>query len=172
MPKPKPVDTPSKTKVKVRAATRKDIPKMVELNHAAYPLMAAENIVWAESHLLSHLETFPEGQLVATIRGKIIGAAASLIVDLGKNPLRHHTWAGITDSGYFSNHDWNGDTLYGADVYVHPEARGLGAGQALYEARPVACVVSTTCAAFWPEAVSGITSITPMKCLPRSMSKR
>lgn len=136
--------TPSSPKsgpinVKVRAATRKDIKKLVQLNHAAYPDMAKENIVWAESHLLAHLEMFPEGQLVAVHKGRIVGAAASLIVDLGKDPLRDHTWAGITDSGYFSNHDARGDTLYGADVYVHPEARGLGVGHALYEARRQLC---------------------------------
>lgn len=45
---------------------------------------------------------------------------------MGSDPLRHHTWSGITDSGYFTNHDVRGDTLYGADVYVHPEARGKG----------------------------------------------
>lgn len=48
---------------------------------------------------------------------KIVGAVASLIVNLGSEPLRHHTSAGITDSGYFASHDPQGDTLYGADVY-------------------------------------------------------
>jgi len=128
-----------KTGVRVRAATLKDVPGLVELNRVSYPQMAEDNIVWARGHLISHLEVFPEGQLVAEENGKLLGAAASLIVDLGKNPLRPHTWAGITDGGYFTNHDWSGDTLYGADVYVHPEARGKGVGAALYEARRELC---------------------------------
>ena len=123
----------------MREATRADVPALLELNRAAYPLLAEENVVWGESHLLSHLRVFPQGQLVAEIRGRIVGAAASLIVSMGSDPLRLHTWSGITDSGYFTNHEARGDTLYGADVYVHPDARGQGVGAALYEARRELC---------------------------------
>lgn len=128
-----------KVPIKVREATRGDVPALIELNKAAYPVMAGENIVWGETHLLSHQRVFPQGQLVAEASGKIVGAASTLIVDLGREPLRFHTWSGITDSGYFSNHDPLADTLYGADVYVHPDARGLGVGAALYEARRQLC---------------------------------
>lgn len=120
----------------IRLATPEDVPTLMALNRAAYPTLAEENIVWGATHLQSHQRVFPEGQFVAEIDGKAVGAASSLIVHLGSEPLRHHTWAGITDSGYFSNHDPKGDTLYGADVYVHPDARGLGVGAALYEAPP------------------------------------
>ncbi|NJN71079.1 MAG: GNAT family N-acetyltransferase [Nitrospira sp.] len=58
---------------------------------------------------------------------------------MGPDALRHHTWMGITDSGYFLNHDPGGDALYGADVYVHPDTRGKGIGHALYEARRALC---------------------------------
>ncbi len=125
--------------VRVREGTRQDIPALMELNRAAYPGLAGENVVWGETHLRSHLRVFPQGQLVAEARGKIVGAVSSLIVNLGSEPLRHHTWAGITDSGYFTSHDPQGDTLYGADVYVHPDARGLGVGHALYAARRALC---------------------------------
>jgi len=125
--------------VRVREATRKDIRALVELNRAAYPVLAGENVVWGETHLLSHLRVFPQGQLLAEAKGRIVGAAASLIVNLGSDPMRSHTWSGITDSGYFTSHDPQGDTLYGADVYVHPDARGLGIGHALYEARRDLC---------------------------------
>ncbi|MCF7762718.1 MAG: bifunctional GNAT family N-acetyltransferase/carbon-nitrogen hydrolase family protein [Verrucomicrobia bacterium] len=128
-----------KRKVRVREATSKDVPAMVALNRAAYPLLAEDNVVWGESHLTSHQRLFPSGQLVAEIRGRIVGAAASLVVHLGSEPLRYHTWAGITDSGYFTNHDLKGDTLYGADVYVHPDFRGHGVGAALYQARRDLC---------------------------------
>lgn len=129
----------SKPAIKIREATSEDVPELVRLNRAAYPVLARDNIVWGESHLHSHQRVFPEGQLVALHAGKIVGAVASLIVDFGRDRLRHHTWSGITDSGYFTNHDPEGDTLYGADVYVHPEARGLGVGQALYAARRALC---------------------------------
>ncbi|MDD3178921.1 MAG: bifunctional GNAT family N-acetyltransferase/carbon-nitrogen hydrolase family protein [Opitutaceae bacterium] len=128
-----------KARVTVRRAAKADIPKLVELNRAAYPKLAEQNAVWGEAHLLSHQRMFPEGQLVAEVGGRIVGAVASLVVDLGRDPLRHHTWSGITDSGFFTNHDLEADTLYGADVYVHPKARGKGVGAALYEARRQLC---------------------------------
>lgn len=128
-----------KISIKVREATRKDIPGLVELNKAAYPHLAEENVVWGEAHLLSHQRLFPRGQFVVEHKGHIIGAAASLVVNLGADPLRTHTWAGITDSGFFTNHEPNGDTLYGADVCTHPDYRGLGVGAALYEARRELC---------------------------------
>lgn len=128
-----------KLPIKIREATRDDIPALLALNRAAYPVLASENVVWGETHLRSHLRIFPQGQIVAEVNGEILGAVSSLLVDLGPDPLRHHTWAGITDSGYFTNHNPNADTLYGADVYVHPKSRGLGIGAALYEARRQLC---------------------------------
>ena len=99
--------TKSKTpkRVKVRRANAKDIPKLVELNRAAYPVLANENVVWGEAHLRAHQQIFPEGQMLAEVEGRIVGAISTLIVNLGSDPLRNHTWAGITDSGYFSSHD-------------------------------------------------------------------
>lgn len=129
----------AKSNVKVRLATKADIPRLVELNRECYPVLSSENVVWGESHLLSHQRIFPEGQMVAESGGRLVGAVATLVVDLGRDPLRWHTWSGITDSGYFTNHDSEADTLYGADVYVHPEARGSGVGHALYEARRLLC---------------------------------
>jgi predicted amidohydrolase/GNAT superfamily N-acetyltransferase len=129
----------TRQRIRVREATNQDVPALVELNKAAYPDLANMNVVWGESHLHSHLRIFPQGQLVAVQEGRIIGAAASLIVDLGPDPLRPHTWAGITDSGYFTSHNPHADTLYGADIYVHPDARGKGAGHVLYEARRLLC---------------------------------
>jgi predicted amidohydrolase/GNAT superfamily N-acetyltransferase len=131
---------PKKNAVTVRQATRADIPTLVKLNQEAYPQLANENVVWKEAHLLAHQRAFPQGQLLATSAGKIVGAASTLIVDMGPDPLRPHTWSGVTDGGYFSNHDPRGDTLYGADIYVHPKSRLLGVGHALYEARRRLCV--------------------------------
>ncbi len=126
-------------RVRVRRATKDDISQLVELNKAAYPVLAGENVVWGAAHLASHQRLFPQGQFVAEVGSKIVGAASTLVVDMGTNPLRLHTWSGVTDSGYFTSHDMRGDTLYGADIYVHPDARGLGVGAALYEARRQLC---------------------------------
>ncbi len=123
----------------MRQARRADIAALVELNRLCYPTMAEDDVVWGRSHLESHQRVFPQGQLVATLDDRVMGACSSLIVDLGPDPLRNHTWAGITDSGYFYNHNPQGQTLYGADVYVHPDARGRGVGHAIYQARRALC---------------------------------
>jgi predicted amidohydrolase/GNAT superfamily N-acetyltransferase len=125
--------------VEVRKITTEDLSYLIEMNKKAFPLMAEENVVWSERQLRNHLRLFPEGQLLAEVEGRIVGAIASLIVPSGRDPYRAHTYAGITDGGYFHNHDRSGDTLYGADVYVDPEFQGKGVGAALYEARRRLC---------------------------------
>lgn len=125
--------------VHLRQATTEDIPFLIELNQKAFPLMAEENVVWSERQLLNHQKLFPQGQIVAEIDGRLVGAVASLIIQSGRDPYRAHTYGGITDGGYFHNHDSSGDTLYGADVYVDPDCQGRGVGAALYEARRKLC---------------------------------
>lgn len=80
------------------------------------------------------VETFPEGQLVATFQGKVIGYAMALIVQLDdESPW--YSYGEITGGGTFSTHDPSGDTLYGADIAVHPDFRGRGVASRLYEGR-------------------------------------
>ena len=124
----------------VRQATLDDVEQIVALNAAAYPTLSQENVVWRPHNLESHMRVFGEGQLVAVDReGRVVGAASSLIVSLGRDPYRDHTWSGITDSGMFYSHDPFGDTLYGADVNVHPELRRRGIARKLYQARFELC---------------------------------
>lgn len=130
-----PLERARKLGISVRPATRNDIDQIVALNILAYPTLAEENVVWSPRHVQSHLENFPDGQMVAVRDGRVVGASSSLIVSFGRDPFRNHTWNGITDSGMFYNHNPYGDTLYGADVCVHPEERGSGVGAMLYEAR-------------------------------------
>src|SRR5262245_13059964 len=67
----------------VREATRADVRALVRINELAYPLMATEDVVWGERHLVSHQRIFPQGQLLAELDGQVVGAVATLIVDLG-----------------------------------------------------------------------------------------
>lgn len=127
-------------RVTLRQAELTDIVELIALNKICFPAMAEENVVWRKGQIQNHLRVFPDGQLVAEREdGKLVGAVASLVVDLGLDPYRAHTYAGVTDGGYFHNHDPDGDSLYGADVYVHPDMRGAGIGHHLYEARRALC---------------------------------
>jgi predicted amidohydrolase/ribosomal protein S18 acetylase RimI-like enzyme len=123
----------------VRPATYADFDDIVELNRLSYPKLAEQGVVWSRRNVESHLRVFPEGQAVVEVDGRIVGACSSLIVSLGRDPYRDHTWAGITDGGMFFNHDPYGDTLYGADINVHPDFRGKGCAGLLYDFRRELC---------------------------------
>lgn len=46
-----------------------------------------------------------------------------------------HTYNQITGNGLISTHDPKGNTLYGLDIFVDPDYRGLRLGRRLYNAR-------------------------------------
>ena len=93
---------------------------------------------WTKKELKSHLTHFPEGQICIEDNGKVIAAAFSLIVTYSKYGDKH-TYKQITGNGLLTNHDPDGDTLYGIDVFVHPDFRGLRLGRRLYDARKELC---------------------------------
>lgn len=123
----------------IRPATQDDVDQIVALNQLCYPHPDEQDVVWTADQLRGHLRAFLEGQLVAERDGEVVGAASSLIISLGRDPYRMHTWAGATDDGTFYNHDPYGDTLYCADITVHPDHRRKGVARALYEARQQIC---------------------------------
>jgi hypothetical protein len=124
----------------VRVATLDDVPQLVAMNHAAYPELVEENVVWDESQLRLHLERFPAGQLVADSEGTPMGAISTFVVPRTRDPLAQHTWLDITDNGTFASHDPSGDTLYLADIYVDPSAWRRRVGITLYAALRRLCV--------------------------------
>ena len=65
--------------------------------------------------------------------GTVVGSASTLIVSLSPE-YADHTWGEITADGMFTNHDPNGDSLYGADISTHPRYRHAGIGSMLYGA--------------------------------------
>lgn len=124
----------------IRLATLDDVDAIVQLNALCYPDPLEEDVVWRRRHVESHLRIFAEGQWVAVLdNGRVVGAATAIIVSLGRDAYRDHTWVGITDDGMLYSHDPFGDTLYGVDITVHPEFRGQGAARQLYVARKELC---------------------------------
>lgn len=127
-------ESTEKTQVIVRNITPADIPEIVELQKVAFPYMAAEGVIWKPEHLEAHIKIFPEGQFCAEYKGTIIGSCSSLIITLTPE-YKEHTWKEACGDSFFKNHDPNGDTLYAADVSVHPDYRRLGVASRLYDAR-------------------------------------
>ena len=86
----------------------------------------------------SQLKYFPEGQICIEDNGKLVAAAFSVVVDYNDYGDKH-TYKQITGDGLLKNHNADGDTLYGIDVFVHPDYQGLRLGRRLYDARKELC---------------------------------
>ena len=118
----------------IRIVNFEDIPDIIELQKESFPLMAKDGVIWDEHHLKSHIEIFPEGQLCAELDGKLVASSSSLVTSLIPE-YQEHTWRYATANGMFTNHTFEGDSLYGADISTHPDSRGLGIATMLYDAR-------------------------------------
>lgn len=126
---------PHHTGVKVRNTIKNDIPKIIDLQKQSFPYLAKYGNIWKAEELESHLEIFPEGQFITVEPdGTIVGSASTLIVSLDPE-YKEHTWIDITANGMFTNHSYDGDSLYGADISSHPKYRHEGIGSMLYDAR-------------------------------------
>jgi ribosomal protein S18 acetylase RimI-like enzyme len=126
--------TVSRPHVQIRSIKNEDIPKIIELQIESFPYLYAIGVVWKPEHLKAHIKVFPEGQLCAEYKDKIVGSCSSLIINL-EPEYKEHTWFDACGDSFFKNHDKKGDTLYAADVSTHPKYRRLGIATKLYDAR-------------------------------------
>lgn len=95
---------------------------------------AGISVPWPLEAFTQLIETFPEGQVCIEDNGIPVAVAFSLIIDFsvfGDN----HSYAQITANDTYTTHDSEGDYLYGIEVIVDPEYRGLRLGRRLYDAR-------------------------------------
>ncbi|MEZ4739338.1 MAG: bifunctional GNAT family N-acetyltransferase/carbon-nitrogen hydrolase family protein [Flavobacteriales bacterium] len=123
-------------KVEVRPLEMATYEDFVEAMKAAYPDMSG--VLWRKATIQKLIAMFPEGQLGVFVSGKLAGCALSIIVDIEKIGL-DHDYMKVTGAYSFNTHDPAGNTLYGIEVFVHPEFRGMRLGRRLYEARKELC---------------------------------
>lgn len=97
-----------------------------------------EDPYWKKVEIKRLLKIFPEGQLVIVVDDVVVGAALSLVVDENL-ALSNHKYNDIVTDSKFSAHNSEGDVLYGIDVFIHPNYRGLRLGRRLYDARKELC---------------------------------
>jgi predicted amidohydrolase/GNAT superfamily N-acetyltransferase len=123
-------------KIELRNLQVKDYEELKISMIKSYGSMA--NAYWSKADIKTLVSKFPDGQFCIVIDGKIAGCALSIIVDYDKFD-DDHTYMDIVGGENFSTYSKNGDVLYGIDVFIHPEYRGMRLGRRLYEARKELC---------------------------------
>lgn len=118
----------------VRHTQTADIAAIIALQQRVYPDIPA----WTPAKVAHQIEVFPQGQMVARLDGRVVGAASTLIVQWDEWQV-DHSWAEVTARGSFDTHTPEGRTLYGAEVFVDPTVRRAGIGHAIYRARRKLC---------------------------------
>ncbi len=122
--------------VEVRKLQIQDYKLLIETMKAAYKNWIGS--LWSLRAIESLIDKFPDGQLVISFDGNIVGCALSIIVrydEFGDN----HNYKEITGNYSFSTHDEHGDVLYGIEVFIHPDYRGKRLGRRLYDERKELC---------------------------------
>ena len=111
--------------------------RLAQMQRAIFPTLTDEELLHAE-HYLRHIELFPDGQFTALahIHDKWVVAGSTSTFRIHMDALHQpHTFLEIVDNGWFGHHNPRGAWLYGGDLSVHPDYRGLGLGSKFYDAR-------------------------------------
>jgi predicted amidohydrolase/GNAT superfamily N-acetyltransferase len=118
--------------IELQYLTLDDYAELKEVMIEAYSSMPGS--YWRESQIKNLVEKFPEGQVIIKVNGQLAGCALSIILDYNQFD-DHHTYDDITGNFTFSTHTDRGDVLYGIDVFIKKEYRGLRLGRRLYDYR-------------------------------------
>ncbi len=123
-------------KIELRNLRVKDYEELKVSMIKSYHTMPEE--YWSKNQIKNLIKKFPDGQFCIIIDDKIAGCALSIIVDYDKFE-DSHTYLEVLGGENFSTHTENGNVLYGIDVFIHPDYRGMRLGRRLYEARKELC---------------------------------
>jgi predicted amidohydrolase/GNAT superfamily N-acetyltransferase len=121
-------------KVRLRRFALEDYDALVAMQKRCFPGM----MHWTRGQIESQIALFPEGQLCIEYEGRLVASSSSLIVDYDQYE-EWHDWKLIADGGFIRNHTYDGDTLYGIEIMVDPEYRGMHLARRLYDARKELC---------------------------------
>lgn len=116
--------------------TKEDYSELKEVMIESYQHMSSS--YWKEHQIDKLLKIFPEGQVVIKVNGHVAGCALSIMVKQS-SVEEPHTYKDITANYTFDNHAKYGDFLYGIDIFIKPEFRGLRLGRRLYDFRKELC---------------------------------
>ena len=101
-------------------------------------IYADSDVFWTHAQIKKLITIFPEGQVVVIVGDKIVGCALSIIVDYDM-VKGDHTYAKVTGDETFNTHNPKGNILYGIEVFIHPDYRGMRLARRMYEYRKELC---------------------------------
>ena len=123
--------------LKIRNIQSGDYSRLAEVMRKSYPTW--EDDIWSKKDIEKLLKIFPEGQICVEDNGELVAFALTIIVDYDKFGDNHTYDQIVGGKTPFKTHNPDGDVLYGIDVCVDPEYRGLRIGRRLYDARKELC---------------------------------
>lgn len=123
-------------KIEIKNLEQKHFEQLLSTMEKAYSLW--DGSMWKPETINLLINKFPQGQFVIFANGIVVGSAFSIIVDYDQFK-DNHTYKQITGNYTFSTHTDEGNVLYGVEVFVHPDYRGLRLGRRLYDARKELC---------------------------------
>lgn len=123
-------------RIELAFLTVEDYQELKQAMIASYQNLAGS--YWQEEKIKKLLSIFPEGQIVIRVNGQLAGCALSIIIE-GAKFDEQHTYKEITGNYSFDTHTRYGDILYGIDVFIKPEFRGLRLARRLYDYRKELC---------------------------------
>lgn len=118
----------------VRDLTLDDHAAIVQLQAMCFPGMNG----WTIEQFESQLTIFPEGQIGIECDGKLVASSSCLILRY-EEQMEWHNYRKLSDNGFIRNHVPDGDTLYGIEIMVNPEFRGMRLSRRLYDERKELC---------------------------------
>ena len=121
-------------KIHIRQIGPDDYEDLIALQSRCFPGM----ITWKREQIESQVSMFPEGQICLEYQGRLVASSSSLVVEYDRYE-DWHDWRRVADSGYIRNHAIAGDTLYGIEIMVDPDFRGMHLARRLYDARKSLC---------------------------------
>jgi len=120
----------------LRNATPEDAIQMEYVQSRCYPTLHESELL-NRNHFANHIKVFPEGQLVVEKDGKIVASASTFRCNF---PEHDSTFLEETDNLWITNVQVpDGEWMYGIDMGVLPEYRGLGLSREMYKARHEIC---------------------------------
>jgi len=129
------IDEHADLHLKLRNLEGMDYPQVAELMEQVYADIGG---AWSQDALLTLIKDFPEGQIAIEDNGRVVAVALTVKCSYERFS-RSHTYDDLIARRDRIRHDQDGDALYGMDLFVDKDYRGLRLGRRLYDARKELC---------------------------------